>query len=514
MDNILRLSCQKDPVTLDPQKSSDRFSSAIIFLLFRGLTRFEADHQVYCDLAASFHILKNYKTYIFYLGNHFWSDGSPITAHDFVYSWKRALFPEFPLRTTNFFYCIKNAEKAKKGKISLDKVGVYAKDDFTLVVELEHPCPYFLELTSFCPLFPIRSKADHKQIFSVCSGPFQLHHWKEGKEIFLLKNRFCTNTELVHLDGISFKIIPDDKKAFKLFEDDQLDWIGDPISPLPVNYLPALLYTKKIKPIAGLASCWFNTTKPPFNNVNLRKAFGYAIPREKLLNKLLLPNTLLAKRVCPSILQDCAISPLIQECPITAKNLFQLALKELKIKRLKVILSYEETDEFSRLAALLKIYWKETFNVSIQLEPLPFKELWQRLPQQQFEMSLFCPFSQYTDVINSLERFEFKNGPRNFSGWENAKYMALLQRYRKTISHKKRQELAQKAEVLLLSEMPLAPIYYRQYTYLQKSHVKNLTISPIGVMQFDRVLLKRPSQEISLLVNENRTCVLPFMNRQ
>jgi oligopeptide transport system substrate-binding protein len=492
MDNILRLSIQKDPLTLDPQKSGDQFSSALIFLLYKGLTRFEADHKVSCDLASSFQILDNYKKYIFHLGEHFWSDGTPITAHDFVYSWKRALHPDFPLKATSFFYYLKNAMKAKKGLVSVDRVGVYAKDDHTLEVELECFCPYFLELTSFCAFFPISSRAKEN---SVCSGPFQLQHWDQGEEILLKKNLSCSNSASVHLDGIHFKVIPDAKKAFTLFENDQLDWIGDPISPLPVNYLPALLWTKKIKPIAGLAGCWFNTVKSPFNNVKLRKAFAMAIPRKKLLEKLLLPNTLLAERLCPSTLQEDKEVPFsIQECPTTARALFQAAQEELKIKRLKVTLTYEATDEFSRLAALLKAHWEEVFNVSIRLEPLTFKELCQRLPNQLFEMSLFCSLSQYTDIINFLERFENKNAPRNFSGWENAKYKDLLQRYRNAGEYDKRQELSTKAEDLLLNEMPIAPIYYHQYTYLQKMHVKNLSISPIGVIQFDRVSLEQREQ--------------------
>ncbi|MGC2594998.1 MAG: peptide ABC transporter substrate-binding protein [Rhabdochlamydiaceae bacterium] len=497
MDNVLRLSIQEDPLTFDPQKSGDRFSSALIFLLFKGLTRFEADHRVTCDLASSFQVLGDHKKYIFHLGEHFWSDGTPITAHDFVYSWKRALHPTFPLRATNLFYYIKNAVKAKKGLISLDKVGVYAKNDLTLEVELECPCPYFLELTSFCALFPVSSRAEKNQLFSICSGPFQLHHWNQGQEILLTKNFSCSNPESVHIDGIHIKVIPDAKKAFTLFENDQLDWIGDPISPLPVNYLPALLWTKKIKPIAGLAGCWFNTVTPPFNNVKLRKAFAIAIPRKKLLEKLMLPNTLLAKRLCPSILQESEVSFSIQECPATARALFQAAQEELKIKCLKVTLSHEATDEFSRLAALLKAHWEEVFNVSIQLESLPFKELWQRLPQHEFEMSLFCSFSQYTDIISFLDRFEFRNASRNFSGWENIKYKELLQQYRKTAEYEKRQELSRRAEALLLNEMPIAPIYYHQFTYLQKMHVKNLSISPIGVIQFDRVSLEKKEQRLS-----------------
>lgn len=155
MENALRLSFQKDPLSLDPQKSGDPISSAMIFLLFKGLTRFEADHTIRCDLAHSFHSLNDCKKYIFQLGKRFWSDGTLITAHDFVYSWKRALFPDFSTLAVNFFYHIKNAEKAKKGLLSLDKVGIYAENDSTLIVELENPCPYFPELVSFCPMFII-----------------------------------------------------------------------------------------------------------------------------------------------------------------------------------------------------------------------------------------------------------------------------------------------------------------------------------------------------------------------
>ncbi len=190
MDNTLRLSFHKDPMTLDPQKSGDKMSSAIIFLLFKGLTRLEADHSIHCDLADSFQILNNHKKFIFHLGEHFWSDRTPITAHDFVYSWRRALSPNFPLRATNFFYHLKNGEKAKKGQVAINKIGVHALDDRTLVVELEYPCPYFLELTSFCLFFPVSSKAKDSKTDLICSGPFQLQHWIAGQEIVVKKKHF------------------------------------------------------------------------------------------------------------------------------------------------------------------------------------------------------------------------------------------------------------------------------------------------------------------------------------
>ncbi len=326
---------------------------------------------------------------------------------------------------------------------------------------------------------------------AVFSGPFQLQHWHAEQEILLTKNPICSYSDSVHLDGIHFKVIFDAKKAFASFERDELDWIGEPISPLPSNYLPVLLREKKIKPIQGLVGCWFNTSLFPFHNVHLRKAFALAIPRELLLDRLLLPKTLSARRIFPSILQGSEGIPVVQECQRAASALFQAAQEELKMKRLKVILTYETTDELSRLAVLLKGYWEELFPISIKLEPLPFKEFWQRLPKQQFQMGLFCSISQYTDSINFLERFEFGNTPRNFSGWENDKYQDILKRYRKTANYEKRLALSKKAEAFLLKEMPVAPLYQYQYTYLQKKHVRNLYFSPVGDIHFDRVYLEK-----------------------
>jgi oligopeptide transport system substrate-binding protein len=313
------------------------------------------------------------------------------------------------------------------------------------------------------------------------------------ERISLKSNPFCKSGG--YINGIDIRIVPDEKEAFHLFETDQLDWIGDPVSPLPVNYLPALFTSKQIKPIAGVVSCWFNTLSSPFSSADLRKAFAYALPREKLLKKLLIPDALSANHIYPGILQSDD-SPPMQECQETAREFFAKALHGLRRKQLKITLSYEVTDVFSRIAALLKAYWEETFKITIKLEPLPFKDFFQKIPRHDYQVSLIRIFSQYTDVLNFLERFESGDLPRNCSGWENAKYKTLLQQYKKTIHPEKRQKLAKQAEKILLEEMPIVPIYYSHYVYMQKPHVHNLAISPTGVMQFDRVVLETKQRSL------------------
>lgn len=486
-DNTLRLSFHKDPLTLDPQQSCDKVSSAIIFLLFKGLTRLNTDHTIDNDIASSFYSLDNCKKFIFHLGSHYWSDGSPITAHDFVYSWKRALSPSFPARAVNFFYHIKNAEKAKKGRLAIDKIGIRAENDKTLVVELENSCPYFPELTSFCPFFPVPHQKDGAEISRITSGAFQLDSWEKGRKILLKKNKRCSIPS--NIDGIRIQIIPDEKEAFALFEKNELDWIGDPISPLPVAYLPSLALNKQIKPLEGMVSCWFNTLKEPFNLTELRKAFSYAIPRRKLLEKLLLPPELLTKGLFSCIFEEQDMFS-VEESRVKAKELFRSALDQMNLKQLSITLSFEATDLFSRIANQLKGCLEGTFDMSIQLEPLPFKELFQRLRTHQFEATLIHAVSQYADPINFLERFESKDTLRNFTGWEDQGYQAILNEYRTINNPEQRHALAKMAAQILLEEMPIAPIYYEHYAYLQKPRVHNLGISPVGIVHFDRASLR------------------------
>src|SRR5579862_7083829 len=158
--DVLHTSFYKDPSTLDPRKCGDAVSSIAIFLLFKGLTRLQANHEVVLDLAESYHISNNGKLYIFNLGEHYWSNGDPITALDIENSWKTVLRPDFPSLAAHLFYPIKNAKKAKAGKIGVDRIGVRSDGPKKLVIELENSTPYFLEFLSFCSFFPVLKLVD------------------------------------------------------------------------------------------------------------------------------------------------------------------------------------------------------------------------------------------------------------------------------------------------------------------------------------------------------------------
>jgi oligopeptide transport system substrate-binding protein len=478
-------------------------SSATIFLLFKGLTRLQANHEIIFDLAESLHVTQEGTRYVFYLGEHYWSDGKEISALDFELSWKAILNPDFPSFSAHLFYPIKNAERAKKGEISIEKIGVHAENSKTLVVELERPISYFLELTSFCSFFPVPSHSEvqfslpPKESF-VCSGPFHLASWQPGKEILFRKNPLTHSRFSIFLEKIQIRIIPDEKQAFSLFEQGELDWVGEPFSPLPLNYLPTFSEKWESQPIGGITLCFFNTRQFPFYNQKLRQAFAYAIQREKILRKLYIPHASSATGLVPPILKGNRKKMFFcDEDTVLAQKLFQEGLQELKRspKRLRISFTFEASELGVQIAKCLQKCWEEAFDIRILLEPLEFKVFYDRLSRQQHVLSLTQWMAQYNSPMNILERFKDRESGKNFSCWENQEYRHLLDLYFKQTNGEKRYDLVERAEELLIKQMPIAPIYYFSFSYLKKPYLKSLLFSPIGRVYLEQAFFEVQEQE-------------------
>ncbi|KPK32567.1 MAG: hypothetical protein AMS24_03920 [Chlamydiae bacterium SM23_39] len=499
--HILKTSLQTEPLTLDPRKSGGHISDIILFMLFEGLTKFNKDGSISLCLAKNYTISKNKKKYTFYLKDNIkWSDGSEITSYDFKKCWEKILDPHFPSICTHLLYPIVNAEKIKQGKKDIKSFGVNCIDDKTLVINLNHPTPHFLSLTSFYIFFPLPS---HVKDFSsdpdkfVCNGPFKLKKWIKDKEIILEKNPFYHNEKKISLDLINISIIDDEVRNLQMFENEKLDWINSLISPIPLENSANLENLSSIKKIGGTTFCAFNVEKFPFNNKNIRKAFSYAINRKEIIKALYQNEEQIATRCIPPIIYKNKNLNLIKDDdPIEAKKLFQKGLQELNInsKNLNIIFTFDHINK--KLADLLIEKWEKIFNIKINSEPLNSKESVVRLHKKQFQLTLTLWSLYYNDPLNILERFKHKNYEKNYSNWENKKYISLLESSYTKNDPKKRETILEEAEKILIEEIPLFPIYHHNYLILANKKIKEICLGPLGEIYLDEISFKNKKEII------------------
>ncbi|MCB1108656.1 MAG: peptide ABC transporter substrate-binding protein, partial [Chlamydiia bacterium] len=336
----LRINFQTDPPTLDPRKGGDMTSSMMHFLLFEGLTRQTPDGPTELGVAKQIDISEDKLTYTFYLREANWSDGTPITAHDFEYTWKTMLNPTFPCFNAHLLFPIKNARAAKLGEIPLDAVGVSAADDKTLVVKLEAPTPYFLDLTAFCALYPVcKTAVENDASWSegpphhyACNGPFRLVEWKHCNQLKLEKNPHYWERAKVELEEIKVSLIENEHTALQLFEKGKLDIMGSAYTHIPTDATAKFKQLGLLKDyqVPATTACSFNTTKPPFNNIHLRKALSLAIDREAIVKNI----TRLSDEPAFTILHPALLSwnPLHMAEDVSAAIYFQKGLIELGLK--------------------------------------------------------------------------------------------------------------------------------------------------------------------------------------
>lgn len=496
----LNINFYMEPKTLDPRKSGDLASSEAIFLLFCGLTEVSSSGTIEMALAKSYELSSDKKRYTFHLRDAKWSDGRKITSYDFEKSWKKALDPKFPSLCAELFYPIKNAEKAAKNEVGLDEVGINAIDEKTLVVQLTEPTPYFLSLVSFCVFFPLPSHVEEKVLFAsdtkiVTSGPFSLKKWVHNDEMVLKKNTLHWNESKIKLDEIHISFVSNENTALQMYENGQLDWIGTMLSPLPADSMASLLKRKdlQISPIGGTSFCAFNTEKFPFNNKNIRKAFGRAINRKAIIQNITQGHELIATRCVPPVLTNNKNISFYKDFDLLeARQLFQKGLEELKVKKedIRITLTYGSSILFRKLAEVIQQDWMKTFGIYVKLEQVERKVLIDRLHNHDFQSTITFWIAQYNDPMNILNRFKYKTAPKNYPLYHNDKYIELLDFAQTTANVNLRSQLLEKAEEIILDEMPIAPIYHHNYITLTNPRIKGFSIGPLGDLHFEKIEIK------------------------
>ncbi|WP_289137597.1 peptide ABC transporter substrate-binding protein [uncultured Brevibacillus sp.] len=487
----LRLNTE-EPATLDPTFAEDATSGAVIRALYDGLTRLDEKGEAINSLAEEMKLSDDKRTYTFRLRDAKWTNGDPVTAHDFEFAWKYALDPKTGSPASYNYYSIKNAQAFTSGKAKAEDVGVKAIDDKTLQVTLEHPTPFFPTLVSFLP--PVNKNVvlsnpkwanDPKTLVS--NGPFKLDTWEHKNKLILVKNDTYWEKDVVKLSRIEFSMISDTNTELSMFQNGDLDWAGGPISGLPVDAVAALKQEGKLmtKPKATSYYIRFNAERPPFTNVKIRKAFAYAINRQEIADNI----------------GQAGQTPLMGITPITAslkpegffadnqqeeaKKLLAEGMAELGITRLPAITYlYNTSDRNKAIAETLQAAWKNVLGVDVKLLNKETKVYLDDQEQGKFEITRSSWTADYNDSINFLQKFIEKYSSSNITRWHSPKYTELINQSYKEVDLAKRNQILLMAETLLMEEMPLTGIFSDVNAWVQSDKVKGVRIDPLSKIDF------------------------------
>lgn len=480
-----------DPSTLDPGLAEDIPSMSIARAAFDGLLRLDVDGTIKESVAEKYEVSADGLTYTFHLRDTKWSNGDPVTAHDFEYAWKRVLNPETASGYAYQLYFLKNGEAYNANKATADDVGVKATDDKTLVVTLENPAPFFPELVSTVTYFPVNKKvveankdwANSPETY-VGNGPFVLKKWEHKSGMELEKSDTYWDKDRVKLSKLIVNMIEDANTELAMFEKGDLDWAGSPLGDLPLDALDSLKDSGKMQSKATAGTYWyiFNTTKPPFTNKHIRQAFAYAVNRQEIADSVVPFKSTPAFGILPPTM---ALNPdgYYKDNDVEkAKELLALGMKELGITKLpELTIAYNTTEVNQRVATVIQDQWRKAFGIEVKLVNKENKVHREQMKAGNFEIGRASWIGDFNDPINFLEVFK---GGLNTSKWENQEFLDLLAQSSKEGDVAKRKEILKKADAIVMDEMPALPIYYFTYTWVKQDSVKDVVIDALGFIDF------------------------------
>lgn len=495
----LRINLRKEPLSLDPRKGNDMVTSQIHFMLYEGLFRLNPDMSLSLAQAESYEISADHKIYTFHLKTTSWSDGSPVTAYDFEKAWKSILDPDFSSPDAYLLYPIKNAKAVKAGKLPLDQVAIQAQDAKTLVVELEMPTPYFLQILASSVLLPVNATMDKNnpnwanqpaQLLS--NGPFKLKEWRFNQEMVFEKNPHYHLANRVKLSHIFIEIMDREMAVLHMFASGYFDLVGTPLSFFPRELIDDLEKKKLLSfyPVATTKFLAFNTSRPPFHNANIRKALALAINRKSIVDHITRLNEKEALNIIPPALLANDSAYFSDGDLVKAKEYLQKGMDELQVKDLgPITFMYVSSEINHTLAQALQQMWSKNLGVHVNLQNVEFKTLHERSAQGNFSIGLFAWLADYGDSMNILERFIDKTNHRNYPKWENSLYNHLIEEAHQATTQSQYLAKIKEAERLLIDEMPLTCLFHENYTFLIHPRVKGFAVSPLGHIYFDQITI-------------------------
>jgi oligopeptide transport system substrate-binding protein len=460
-----------EPESIDPAVVTGQLEGRICYALFEGLLHFDRYGKPQRGIAESWDLSSDGKIYTFHLrANAKWSNGDPVTANDFVQSWKRVLLPETASEYAYLLYHINNAQPFNEGTLKdFSRVGISAIDDRTFRVELEAPVPYFLDLCSFATLLPVHLATVEKYGDDwikpdklVNNGPFLLEEWRLNYRIRLKKNPLYWDAAHVALDTIDALPIDNSITAYNFYASKVADLILDK-GLTPPSLIPELKTRPDFHaaPFLGNYFIRFNVTRKPLNDVRVRQAFSMAVDRDRIVEKITQAGEPPAYSFTP---------------PGTAGGYQPPKMFGRNVQKARQLLAdagypggkgfptvtylYDSKKLNEDIAVEIQNMLADALGVQVELQKQEWKVYLNSLSRLDYDFARSSWVGDYNDPNTFIDCF-VSGGGNNRTGWSSKEYDDLVAAAALEPDNNKRSHIFQRAEDILLNQgTPICPLYY------------------------------------------------------
>ena len=495
---VFRKIITQDITTLDTALITDAVSSDVAGQTFEGLYSIDKNDKVTLGVAKETPQKSNGgKTLTINLRKDAkWSNGDPVTAHDFVYAWRKVVDPKTASEFAYIMSDIKNADLVNTGKKPLNSLGIKALNKYKLQIDLERPVPYINELLALSTFYPQDAKIAKKYgkkygtnaERAVYNGPFKVTNWQVEDKIQLVKNNQYWDKKSVKLDKVNYKVLKDQQAGASLYDTNSID---DTI--ITSEQVDKYKGSKELNYRLTAATFYIKMnekTVPEFKNKNLRLAIAQAINKKGYVKTVLNDGSLAsnnftgigtAKTPDGKDFASTVESPLKYN-PKIAKQNWEKAKKELGKKEFAFTMNTQDTPASKIAAEYIKSQVESNLpGVTLKIKQMPFKQKTTLELANNYEATYSGWSPDYPDPTAFLETMT-KDNAQNNTDWDNKEYNRLLKESNSSLLREteKRNEALQRAESILLHDAPVAPVYQKGEAHLTNPQVKGLQYHKIG----------------------------------
>ena len=495
-DKTLNRSLQSSPDTLDPHTSIGIHSLAILRDVFEGLVNIGPDLSAIPGVAEKWDISDDQKIYTFYLNPQAkWSNGQPVTAHDFEFSWKRSVDPMTASPKSTLYNIIHHAEDIIEGKKKSSQLGVKALSDHIFQVQLIAPYPYFLNLISHNVFFPLPKKLvqDHPRDFTrahllITNGAFSIKDWSPQSNILLVKNKHYWDAKNVKLDYVNFIPVEDQNNLMKLYRTNKIDFTYI-IPDAQFNFIKDNFPDEfKVNPHLCIYGFGFNILRAPFkDNKDLRQALSMAIDRDQIVRHITKSGETPAYSWMHPSLKDKVDIISLKYNQLTQKERIQKAKEILKRQNIspknpiEIELRFDINENHKKIAIAIASMWKK-LGVHTKLVNEELKVFLQNRRLKTVTQAFRNVWTHdYYDPFNFLVMFSGESS-FNTTGYNSKKFNSLYNQAQLEFDKQKRNDLLYQATEIAQDDHALMPVYNSVIKRLVKPWVKHYQGNPLDAI--------------------------------